>query len=348
MGIKGIREFLKKQCGETFEKLISFDELSGKIIVVDTSIFVCMYKIVYPDTFEEEFIKLFVSLLESGIDPVFVFDGNSPQEKAGEKKKRDDKKQAQNARVDMLERDLECYHKTQEISQALWDVNNKEFQTKLKKGGIILQNVFLVSLVTLYIKKLKSQILTVTNNDFILVKELLSLFGIPYIIAEGEAEILCSQLVKSNTAYAVLTKDTDVLACGCPIMLSNINLKARQFTVIYLEDILNNLNLDYSRWLDLCIMCGTDFNNNIPNIGPVKSFKYIHKHGNLEEISKFIDTSNLCYEKIRKIFTKNDEQYELSSKMKPDIEGIKTRIREHKLKLSLSKLSGITASAEGV
>jgi|PlaIllAssembly_1097288.scaffolds.fasta_scaffold00034_5 5'-3' exonuclease len=338
MGIKGIRNFLKNQYNpEHFEELVPFDVLRGKKIAVDTSIFVCMYKIVYPNTFEEEFMNLFVALLEHGIEPIFVFDGKSPEEKSEEKKKREEKKHMQCVRIESLERDLECYHKTQKVSQLLWDVNNK----LVKKGHEFLKDNFSLAHVTLYVEKLKSQVLTLTSYDFELVKQLCSIFGVHYIIAEGEAEILCSQLVKSNIAYAVLTKDTDVLACGCPVMLSDIKLKSRVFSIIYLDNILKKLDLDYSKWLDFCIMCGTDFNDNIPKIGPVKSYKYIKAYGNLEQISKYINTSILKYENVRNIFNALETKSyadDAFSKLKLDMQAIQKRILDHKLKISYDNL----------
>ena len=46
------------------------------------------------------------------------------------------------------------------------------------------------------------------------------MFGIPYIQAPGEAEALGSHMCITNEFKALLTEDTDVLAYGIPIFIS--------------------------------------------------------------------------------------------------------------------------------
>ena len=333
MGIKGIRELLKKQI-ENFEEKQPVSLFSGKKIVIDASFFVCMYKAVQKNTFEEAFMNLFVVLLENKIEPVFVFDGKAPEEKTLEKQKRTIKKKMQYARVEQLELDLVNYKKNKEISQDLWNINNKQV---LPSRLLPNEKMFSFNKVETYVKKLRSQILEIKEKDFVILRELLLLFGIPFITAKGEAEILCSKLVKNNYADAVLTKDTDVLACCSHTMLSDINLPEQMFTVIKLEKILDGLKLDENSWIDLCIMCGTDFNENIPNIGPIRSLSYIQKYKTLEEISGHINTDLLSYDKTRNLFQCHDEQIgPLPTCGKIKFDEIAERITEKRLKISAS------------
>jgi 5'-3' exonuclease len=335
MGIKGIRDLLKKQI-ENFEEKQPVSLFSGKKIVVDASFYVCMYKAVQKNTFEEAFMNLFVVLLENKIEPVFVFDGKAPEEKTLEKQKRTIKKKMQYARVEQLELDLVNYKKNKEISQDLWNINNKQV---LPSRLLPNEKMFSFNKVEMYVKKLRSQILEIREKDFVILRELLLLFGIPFITAKGEAEILCSKLVRNNYADAVLTKDTDVLACYSHTMLSDINLPEQMFTVIKLKKILDGLTLDENSWVDLCIMCGTDFNENIPNIGPIRSLSYIQKYKTLEEISGHINTDKLSYDKTRNLFQCHDEQIgplPICDKIKFD--EIAERITEKRLKISASSI----------
>lgn len=335
MGIKGIRDLLKKQI-ENFEEKQPINLFSGKKIVIDASFFVCMYKAVQKNTFEEAFMNLFVALLENKIEPVFVFDGKSPEEKTLEKQKRTIKKKLQYDRVEKLEQDLLKYKKNKEISQDLWNINNKKVL-----ASRLLPNEFFFSFskVETYVKKLRSQILEIGERDFTVLRELLLLFGIPFITAKGEAEILCSKLVKNNYADAVLTKDTDVLACCSHTMLSDINLPEQMFTVIKLEKILDGLKIDENSWVDLCIMCGTDFNENIPNIGPVRSLGYIQKYKTLEQISDHINTDKLLYIKTRSLFQCHEEQIgPLPTCDKIKFDEIAERITNKRLKISASSI----------
>lgn len=303
MGIKGIKELLKKI---NVEEKIPINSFSGKTILVDASFFVCKYKAVQKDTFEEAFMNLFVALKENNIKVIFVFDGKAPEEKNKEKHKRALKKRAQYDRVEKLEQDLMNYKKNnKEISHDLWNINNKKvLPSKLLPN----EKLFSFSKVDTYVKKLRSQIIEISEKDFIILRELLTLFGIPFIKAKGEAEILCSKFVKNNFADAVLTKDSDVLACCTHTMLCDINLAEKEFTVIKLQKILDALELNENSWVDLCIMCGTDFNENIPNIGPIRSFNLIKKYKTLETISEHIDTNILSFEKTRNLFHCLDEE----------------------------------------
>ena len=317
-------------------------DFENKKIVVDASLFICMYKAARKEMYEEAFMTLFTALLEHNIHPTFVFDGKSPKEKSNEKKKRAEKKDSVIARIKKLESDLEEYNNSKEISQDLQDISEIRKNASVK---------FSASKVKQYIEKLRGNILHITDADFKNVQELLTMFGIPYITAPGEAEILCAELVKSGVADAVMTKDTEVLACCAPIMLYDVDLGTKEFTQIRIETILSGLELDEASWLDLCIMCGTDFNDNIPRIGPVTSLNYIKKYKNIETIGESVtkvdkqtkqkvklDISVLAHEKTRELFRCNDVPEKLEPTTKPDLEKIEERVSDKRLKISITTI----------
>lgn len=348
MGIKGLRELLKKQL-PSYEERVPMKDFENKKIVVDASLFICMYKAARKEMYEEAFMTLFTALLENDIHPTFVFDGQSPKEKSNEKKKRAEKKEASITRVKKLENDLDQYNKTGEISQDLHDISGKVRSTQIIVKSASLE--FSVPKVKQYIEKLRGNILNITDEDFKNVQALLTMFGIPYITAKGEAEILCAELVKRGIADAVMTKDTDVLACCVPIMLYDVDLGSKEFTQIRIETILSGLDLDEASWLDLCIMCGTDFNDNIPRVGPVTSLSYIRKHKTIETIGEAVtkvdkqtkektklDISVLAYEKTRELFSCDDVPEKLTRGTKPDLEKIEQRISDKRLKISITTI----------
>jgi len=339
MGIKGLRDLLKKEL-PSYEERVPMKDLENKKIVVDASLFIYMYKAACKERFEEMFMNLFSILLEHNIHLTFVFDGKSPKEKSNEKKKRADKREASILRVKKLENDLEDYTKTGEISQDLHNINMKVSPPQ-----------FCLSKVKWYIEKLRSNILNVTEEDFKNVQSILTMFGIPYITAKGEAEILCAELVKKGAAHAVMTKDTDVLACCVPIMLYDVDLTNREFIQIRIETILTGLALDKASWLDLCIMCGTDFNDNIPSVGPITSLKYIKKYKSIEEIGSVVhkvdkktkeelklDISVLAHEKTRELFSFKDDVPDLVEGSKPDLENIEQWINDKRLNISITTI----------
>ena len=348
MGIKGLRDLLKKQLS-SYEERVPMKDFENKKIVVDASLFICMYKAARKEMYEEAFMTLFVALLEHNIHPTFVFDGKSPKEKNNEKKKRAEKKDASIVRVKKLESALEEYNKTGKISQDLHDISGKVRSTQIIGKGASVE--FSTSKVKQYIEKLRGNILHITDADFKNVQEILTMFGIPYITAAGEAEILCAELVKRGLADAVMTKDTDVLACCVPIMLYDVDLGTKEFTQIRIETILSGLELDKESWLDLCIMCGTDFNNNIPRVGPVTSLNYIKKYKTIEAIGESVtkvdrqtkqkvklDISVLAHEKTRELFGCDDVPEKLEPRTKPDFEKIEQRVSDRRLKISITTI----------
>jgi 5'-3' exonuclease len=348
MGIKGLRDLLKKQL-PSYEERVPMKDFENKKIVVDASLFICMYKAARKEMYEEAFMTLFTALLEHNIHPTFVFDGKSPEEKRNEKKKRAEKKELSIARVKKLERDLEEYNVSGKISQDLQDISKKVRSTQIIRKGASVE--FSVSKVKQYIEKLRGNILHITDVDFKNVQEMLTIFGIPYITAPGEAEILCAELVKRGAADAVMTKDTDVLACCVPIMLYDVDLGTKEFTQIRIETILSGLGLDEASWLDLCIMCGTDFNGNIPRVGPTTALNYIKKYKNIETIGESvtkvdkqtkqkvkINISMLAYEKTRTLFRCDDVPEKLEPPTKPSLEKIEERVSDKRLNISITTI----------
>ena len=63
---------------------------------------------------------------------------------------------------------------------------------------------------------------TFSTPDF-MVKNMLKLFGVPYITAPGEAEAECALLQKEGVVDAVLSEDVDTLMFGCTRLLRNWN-----------------------------------------------------------------------------------------------------------------------------
>jgi flap endonuclease-1 len=42
--------------------------------------------------------------------------------------------------------------------------------------------------------------------------------------------------------------------------------------------------MTHEEFVDLCILCGSDYTNTISGIGPVKAYKYIQECKNIEKV----------------------------------------------------------------
>ena len=298
MGIKGLNKLLEDVCGD-FTKEVPMSSFAYQRIAVDASLYLFKFHIIFKDKVIDAYIDLIVRLREKKIHPVFVFDGVSPPEKQEEKKNREADRVKNEERIKALETDLALYEKDQTLTDLLAETYKKTVgKTAGQTAGQAGDPPFDFYAMWDYVDKLRSRIVNITTADYDLMKETLDILGVPWIQAPMEAEILCVQLCKQNLVAAVMSSDTDILAAHCPVVIRDINNK--KFVCVYISDILETLEFTPEEFTDLCIMCGTDFNKNIPKIGPKNSLKLLRQYRKIENIPR--DTSILNYERVRELF----------------------------------------------
>ena len=167
-----------------------------------------------------------------GIKPICIFDGFSPKEKTNEIIQRREKKK-------------EAEKKYIKLENIIKNEKNKKVRLDIKKQMNILKRKFI----------------TVSREDRKNVKELLTLMGISFYQAKGEADELCANLVIKGEAYACLSEDTDLFVYGCPYVLRYLSLKQHTAILYNLDLILQDLKLNLSNFRKICILSGTDYNN---------------------------------------------------------------------------------------
>jgi len=68
------------------------------------------------------------------------------------------------------------------------------------------------------------------------------------------------------------------------------------------------MNMD--EFIDLCIMCGCDYTKSIGGIGPIRAFKMVKDHGNIENILKEIERDSKDPSKKSKYIIPSEFKYE--------------------------------------
>jgi len=101
---------------------------------------------------------------------------------------------------------------------------------------------------------------TITKKQIEESKELLSLMGIPYLQAKGEADILCAKLCEKNIVDFVLTEDMDILTFGASRIIKNIFRKGN-IKVIQKLAILKKYDITYKQFIIFCIILGCDYHH---------------------------------------------------------------------------------------
>lgn len=335
MGIKNLKKFLRESYPSLL-KQIHISQFRDEKIAVDISSFIYKYKVVFGDRWISSFPSLFCCFKENGVHATFIFDGKPPPEKEGEKQKRKVQKQSIEDNVTTLKLDLEMYKDTRKSTPLLTDVmkkitKNNQNLIKINRllhsggsGGGENEIHIDVDAIEQYIEKKEKQIVNITSYDNQSIQTMLDRFGIPYIQAPGEAEALASYLYSKDMIKAVVTEDTDILAYGTGIFLSNLNTSSGVCDVLYLNDILQRMNLSRQEFLDFCIMCGTDYNENIRDIGCKKVYKIISTYKSIEAFideekkkPNAVDFMVLNHTRVREIFhtfgdLENKDEYKVS------------------------------------
>tara|TARA_B100001121_G_C18700175_1_gene627156 strand:- start:10687 stop:11658 length:972 start_codon:yes stop_codon:yes gene_type:complete len=114
-------------------------------------------------------------------------------------------------------------------------------------------------------------------------KELLKLMGIPFVEAPEEADSQCAWLVKNGFASGVLTEDMDILTFGSKRIYRNLGSFNKKTLEINLDDILEKIELDYTQFIELCILFGCDYCDRIKDISPEDLYNTYIKFKNINE-----------------------------------------------------------------
>nr|AFK11650.1 Flap endonuclease 1-B [Callorhinchus milii] len=216
-----------------------------------------------------------IRMVESGIKPVYVFDGKPPDMKSGELAKRN-------------ERRSEAEKQLAQAQEAGDSENVERFNKRLVK-------------------------VTKQHNEE--CKTLLTLMGIPYLEAPCEAEASCAALVKSGKVYGTATEDMDGLAFGTTILLRRMTAsEAKKLPIqeFHLNKILQETGLSQEEFIDLCILLGCDYCETIRGIGPKRAIELIRQHRCIEEVLKHIDGNKYtvpgdwAYSQARSLFLTPD------------------------------------------
>lgn len=342
MGIHNLNKFLRNNCPNIYEE-IHISEYSFKKVAIDISLYLCKFKTICGDRWLSAFINLITCLRKNEVHCVFIYDSGAPPEKEAERKERAEHRAKLEEKVYKLEYALEKFHLTNEVDQLLIDTYKKKKSGAkapprlMRKTNDDIDIEFLQDVV----EKMRGQILDIRPEDFQKTKELFDILKVPYFNAPLEAETMCADLCKRGLVDAALSEDTDVLAYASPIFLSKINTSNSTCTRINYTEMLRNLEISSDTFLDLCIMCGTDYNKNIFRVGPEKAYKYLQTHENIENIAAntSLDVEVLHHVRGRELF-RNYEQADIKIPYcgEPDFEKLAVFIAKNNIRCSIEGL----------
>lgn len=295
MGIKALLPFIREKCPNAY-RLYSFDILKNKVLLIDISIIMYAEKakarrevarntnlMVNFDIDENAVFKLWLqyicqfalTLLKHQIHPIFVFDGAPHEAKNAVKNKR------KNTREEQL----------QDIKTIQEQLRNCP---EMQYPKILIDNLLhkLINFVE------------VKFNEVRICQELLAHMGLDIIQANQEAEQACAMLFIENRAHCIFSRDSDVLAYGCPAFLNEITQQQGKyyFYGYSLDTILQELELTFEEFRDFVIMAGCDYNNNIKGIGIKRAYSLIKTYHSIDNLPQKYDISVLNHQLCREMF----------------------------------------------
>ena len=231
----------------------------------------------------ERWLREIAQLKEAKLIPVVVFDGpDVPVEKVDTRAKRREAKEKVRDEVKILRAQIA----TEDLET---DMIARERLVKL-----LARDIF------------------VSNEQIATLRRILLLAGVSVLQASGEGEALCASLVKDGDCYATYTEDSDMGAYLSPRVIVSIDnpsytpegQRVQLCDVIYYKQVMTKLQLSERQFVDFCIMCGSDYNDNIPNWGPAKTYKLLQEYGTLDEVPvEKYNKEALNYARVREIFS---------------------------------------------
>ena len=234
------------------------------------------------------------SIVDKGIKPIYVFDGDSSEYKA----------------------------KTLEQRRAIKEEAMEKWEEAKAAGNIEEARKFAIRTSRMSPYILESS------------KKLLDYMGIPYVQAEGEGEAQGAYMVEQGDAWAVASQDYDCLLFGAPRIVRNLTLSGGLSNLEYLEleKVLNEIDLTREQLIDVALMVGTDFNEGIHGIGAKTGLKLI-RNNTLEDIlvQKGITEVEVEPDELRDIFLKHDvnTDYEIKFKSAKKDKLVESMCEEH-------------------
>ena len=294
MGIKQLKKTIRSKAPDAISTF-KMGSLYSQSVVIDSSILLYKFRYIYKeDTFHIiGFVHKIIELLGLGTNPIFVFDGAPPAAKQNVLQERNNQRSKMKERLTELQSQVTL---PDLVVDEFIDSDSEE-DPEIKKAKEI----------NAEIKKIKKNLLIVNKKHSLEVIELLDALGIPFFESFGEAEESCVYLQKKGFAKYILTEDTDSLAFGGTnvICYGKNNLE-----LLSLETVLSGLNLSYPEFVDFCILCGCDYTNTIPKVGPVSALNLIKRYHSIESIlenTKYTAPESFDYSLARTLFRQNEE-----------------------------------------
>ena len=283
MGIKLLNKHIKNDW-RSIAEVYSFQKLRGKKICVD--IYNYIYTFLGDNRLIEDLSKLCSIMHKYNIQCLFVFDGKYIEEKKFEYERRNKNRIAANKKYDRLIK--------------LQAESNKDDEMLKKK-----------------LRKVNRDRVKLTKWDIVDAKNCLDMCGMKYIVANGEAEELCAELVLKKKVYACMSEDTDLFAYGCTNIIKCINIYKETFIMYNIDKLLKFYEITMENFKNICSLSSNDYVKGKNPKHFIYYFNLYNEYLNESDNICFMDwlrEKNYLTQNDIDLFNKNKVMYNLSDK----------------------------------
>ncbi|WNY26504.1 flap endonuclease-1 [Methanolapillus ohkumae] len=208
------------------------------------------------------------SFVESGIKPVFVFDGEPPELKA----------------------------ETIEKRRELRDKAHEKWKLAVEKGD------------TAEIYKYAQASARIDPQVIDESKMLLSMMGIPIVESPSEGEAQAAFMLEQKSVDYVSSQDYDAFIFGAPLVIRNLTVSGKRklpgknvYVDVAPEKVdfqknLARLGITKEQFIDIALLVGTDFNKGLERVGAKTGLKLIREKGTFEAVLRSKEKEDLIPE----------------------------------------------------
>ena len=116
---------------------------------------------------------------------------------------------------------------------------------------------------------------TVTDEMYAMSKQLLRLFGVPFVVAPMEAEAQCAQLERCGAVDGVVSEDNDTFLFGGRHVYKHLFDANRQVEAYHMDDVEAELSVRREQMVDLALLLGSDYTDGVNGVGIVNAMEVL-------------------------------------------------------------------------
>lgn len=279
MGIKDFYKYAKLRWPECFEPL-PYSALRYQRVAIDMMNVLYVFRARDERAWMRMVLAFLIRLRDGFIHPVCVFDGEYTHSlKQATVDKRRLEREKGRLRAQNLQTSLQTYESSGECDEYLTSylASHTDCVSALTQAPII-------SVLREHVRRLtRAYNLSFTHTEVTGIQDLLRLLGFCVIQADYDGEALCAYLSANGQVDCVLSNDSDVFFFGATRVLFRFTDDGAY--CIETTKLLNAMGLSREQFVNLCLLCGTDFNDSVRGVGFCRAYATVQQYPRLDDPS---------------------------------------------------------------